>query len=62
MFCHQAPLNIDTNVHVKNKENLIHTSTVDLFQRCGPRDDIANKVIFKLNLGSLELYILFFVK
>ena len=32
------------------------------YSRRGPRDDTANLVIFKLHLGSLKLYILFFVE
>ena len=32
-----------------------------LFKRCGPRDVIANLVIFKQNLVYLKLYILLFV-
>ena len=33
-----------------------------LFQRQSTRDDVVNLAIFKLNLGSLKLHILFFVK
>ena len=36
--------------------------SVCLFQRCGPRDDIANLVTLKKIFGSLKLYSLYLVE
>ena len=52
-------------IAVRNKEEDVEAlvlSSKTLFQRRGPRGDIANLVIFKLNIGSLKLCMRSFVE
>ena len=52
-------------IAVRNKEEDVEAlvlSSKTLFQRRGPRGDIANLVIFKLNIGSIKLCMLSFVE